>query len=190
MDNERVLLHTRRLQYQCYRRNDGLWEIQGEMRDVRSYDTTISEKGILPAGASLHHMLITLVVDEELTVQDVVSRMETAPFSVCREAEDSLKTMIGVRMGYGWRHNINERIGGTRSCTYLRELPINMATAALQAVPTWKAQQRKGEALPDVDRPHYLNQCRSWRIDGPVVQKHLARLYQPGDAAGAESGQK
>src|SRR5690606_11841643 len=120
----------------------GLWEIEGEMRDVRSYDTAVPEKGTLLAGASLHHMVITLVVDEELTVRDVVSRMEAAPFSVCREVEDSLKTMVGVRMGYGWRHNINERIGGTRSCTHLRELLINMATAALQAIPTWKAQQR------------------------------------------------
>lgn len=50
MNNERVLLHTRQVQYRCYRRGDELWEIEGEMRDFRSYDTVVAEKGNLSAG--------------------------------------------------------------------------------------------------------------------------------------------
>ncbi|WP_369796562.1 DUF2889 domain-containing protein, partial [Cupriavidus sp. amp6] len=49
MNNERVLLHTRQVQYRCYRRGDELWEIEGEMRDFRSYDTVVAEKGNLSA---------------------------------------------------------------------------------------------------------------------------------------------
>lgn len=192
MNNERVLLHTRQVHYRCYRRGDGLWEIEGEMRDFRSYDTVVAEKGDLPAGTSVHHMLIALVVDEDLTVRDIVSRMKAVPFRVCREIEKSLTTMVGVRMGYGWRHTINERLGGTESCTHLRELLVNMATAAFQAIPTWQAQQRKhrGEDPLNDAHPHYLNQCRSWRIDGPVVREHLPQFYQPNDTAGTEPGKE
>jgi hypothetical protein len=180
-DRTRTLLHTRLVEFRCYRRGDGFWEIEGELRDLRGYDTVVPEKGQLPAGAAVHHMTITVVVDEDLVVRDVVSRMNATPFRVCGEVEGSLKRMIGVRMAYGWRHAINERLGGERSCTHLRELLTNMATAALQAIPTWQAQDRKRQGLgPTGDsRPHYLGQCHAWRLDGPIVHHHFPQFRQP-----------
>jgi hypothetical protein len=132
-------------------------------------------------------MTITATVDDALVVHAITSRMLSTPFVFCREVEDSLQAMVGVRMGQGWRRAVNERLGGVRSCTHLRELLVNLATAALQTVPTWQAQQRRqrGEPAP-AQAPHYLGQCHAWRVDGPVVQQHLPLFFQPATTPGTE----
>jgi len=148
------------------------------MRDYRHYDTQVPG-GLLPAGSSVHHMMVTLTLNDELVVQDVSTRMAATPFSACLEIESSLKAMIGARIGNGWRRAISDRIGGTNSCTHLRELLINMATAALQTIPTWKAQQLKAQGQSAIDRPHYLGHCHAWRLDGPVVKRLFPQFHQP-----------
>lgn len=85
------------------------------MRDYRHYDTQ-TPRGLLPAQASVHHMAITLTLDDELVVQAVGTRMMSTPFGICLEVESSLESMIGARIGQGWRRAITERIGGTRTC--------------------------------------------------------------------------
>jgi len=182
----RTLLHTRSVEFRGFRRDDGLWDIEGTLRDLRDYDTLVPEKEVLPAGSPVHHMEVTLTVDDQLEVQSVGTGMQATPFRSCTEIEDSLRAMIGARMGPGWRHAVNERLGGTRSCTHLRELVINMATAALQTIPTWHAQENKRRGLdPHAGaRPHYLGQCHAWRLDGPVVRVHHPRFHQPPSLAG------
>ena len=176
----RERLHTRSIEFNGYRRDDGLWDIEAELRDLRHYDTLTPEKGLLPAGEPVHHMAITLTLNDEFVVQDVSAKMLSTPFGMCLEIQDSLKPLVGARIGYGWRKAISERIGGVHSCTHLRELLVNMATAALQTIPIWHVQQRKKQGLPMSDeRPHYLGQCHSWRLDGPVVLKHHPRFHQP-----------
>ena len=174
----RERLHTRSVEYNGYRRDDGLWDIEAELRDYRHYDTQTA-MGLLPAQASVHHMAISLTVDDELTVQAVSAKMMSTPFSSCLEIEASLQPMIGVRIGAGWRRAITDRIGGTQSCTHLRELLVNLATAALQTIPTWHAQQIKKQGQRPTGRPHYLGQCHAWRLDGPLVQKIHPQFHQP-----------
>lgn len=174
----RERLHTRSVEYNGYRRQDGLWDIEAELRDYRHYDTQ-TPTGLLPAQASVHHMAITLTLDDDLTVQDVSARMMSTPFGSCLEVETSLKPMVGARIGSGWRRAITERIGGIQSCTHLRELLANLATAALQTIPTWHAQQTKKQGQSPGGRPHYLGQCHAWRLDGPLVQKIHPQFHQP-----------
>jgi hypothetical protein len=184
---EREHLHTRTVEFNAYRRSDGMFDIEAQMRDFRRYDTVVFEKGVLPSGESVHHMTITATVDEQLVVRTITSQMRATPFSYCREVEESLRPMVGARMAQGWRRSINERLGGTRSCTHLRELLVNMATAALQTIPTWQAQQRikaRETATPAGTRPHYLGQCHAWKLDGPVVLAHFPQFFQPQEPKG------
>lgn len=48
MSVTREHLHTRAVEFNGYKRSDGLWDINGEMRDVRHYDTIVAEKGCCP----------------------------------------------------------------------------------------------------------------------------------------------
>lgn len=54
-----------------------------------------------------------------------------------------------------------------------------MATAALQTIPAWHAQQMKKRSQGLGGRPHYLGQCHAWRLDGPVVLQLHPQFHQP-----------
>jgi len=185
MTLEHQRLHTRSVEFNGYRRPDGLYDIEAELRDTRHYDTQVAEKGLLPAGAPVHHMTITATIDDALVVHAITSRMLATPFACCRQVEDSLQAMVGVRVGQGWRKAVNERLGGVHSCTHLRELLVNLATVALQTVPTWQAQQRRRRGEPAFEQPpHYLGQCHAWQLGGPVVAQHLPQFFQPATTPG------
>jgi hypothetical protein len=44
MTLERQRLHTRSVEFNGYRRPDGLYDIEAELRDSRHYDTQVAEK--------------------------------------------------------------------------------------------------------------------------------------------------
>lgn len=183
MNPDRTLLHTRSATFQGFHRADGLWDIEAELRDTRSYDS------IAPANAPLHHMFIRLVIDDAMTIQDIFARMDATPFGECRQVEQAMQRMRGVTLGAGWRKAINERLGGVHGCTHLSELLFNMATVAFQTIPAYRDQQRRQAGLLDsalTEAPHYLDKCHSWRLDGPVVMHRLPQFHRPGpSAAGA-----
>ncbi|MEJ7930572.1 DUF2889 domain-containing protein [Ramlibacter sp. AN1015] len=181
-DPTREHLHTRRIEFNGFRRSDGLWDMEAELRDWRHYDTEVHERGLLPAGESVHHMRITLTLDDALVVRAASARMLAAPFGTCREAEEALQPMVGARIGPGWRRTVDACMGGERGCTHLRELLVNLATAALQTIPTWHGQQRRRTGEPSTERPYFLGQCHGWRLDGPVVLRYYPQFHEPAAA--------
>jgi hypothetical protein len=180
MSSARVLLHTRQVEYKGYRRSDGLWEIEAELRDQRAYETLVPEIGLLPPGEFVHRMIVTAVLDDRLIVKDIATSMPATPFRICREIEASLKSIVGVQMGPGWSRAVKEQLGGVRSCTHLRELLVNMATAALQTIPVWHTQQlkRQGRAVLPADKPPpHLGQCHALRFNGPIVREYFPQFH-------------
>src|SRR5512143_596133 len=60
----RKLLHTRTVQCYGYQREDGLWDIEGHMTDVKTYSFTNKDRGgEIRAGEPLHAMSIRLTLD-------------------------------------------------------------------------------------------------------------------------------
>jgi hypothetical protein len=90
----RTRFHTRQFLYECYRREDGLWDIDAELSDVKDHPYTL-HAGIVPANQPIHNMQIRLTVDEGLTIRDVVAITLHAPFPDCTRAGDPMQAMIG-----------------------------------------------------------------------------------------------
>ena len=181
MTCDRTLLHTRAATFQGILRADGLWDIEAWMRDTRDYDSLVPEKQLLPANAPLHHLFIQLVLDDALTIQDISASMEATPFGECRQIEDALQCMRGVTLGAGWRKTINDRLGGVRGCTHLNELLLQMATVDFQTIYAHRAQQRRRTDPSDetlTEKPYFLDRCHAWRLDGPVVMRHLPQFHR------------
>lgn len=122
-------IHTRRIVCEAFEREDGLWDVEGNMVDTKTYDT---ERG--SAGQPLHDMWIRLTLDEQFVIRDVASAMDAFPQAVCPFAVDPMKQLIGIKIGAGWQGEIRKRIGGALGCTHLRELLAPMATTAMQAM--------------------------------------------------------
>ena len=176
----RTHVHTRNVEFRGYHREDGLWDIEAELTDAKTYTHRTPDRGILQAGEAVHGMAIRLTVDDHMKIVDIAVRMAAAPFPECQHAKPPMSQLIGHTLGRGWRKAIEHALGGTQGCAHLRELLFNMATAAYQTIPHYRNHLRRQAGLPEpvLKRPPpHLGQCMSWDFDGPVVKRHRPEFF-------------
>lgn len=167
-------VHTRSAEYRGYRREDGLWDIEAELTDAKTYDFTTPDRGTVHAGEPVHGMAIRLTVDDAMKISDVAVVMAAAPFPECQGAKPPMSRLIGCTLGPGWRKAIEHALGGIQGCAHLRELLFNMATAAYQTIPLYRHHLRRLAGLPEpVTKrpPPHMGKCLAWDFDGPVVAR-------------------
>lgn len=169
----RRLASTRETLFHCFRRDDGLWDIEGELRDFKQEAFTVRSGRSWQAGESIHHMLIRVTIDDEMRVQAIDAAMEARPHGICAQTLEGMQRMVGCTMARGWRKAIDQHLGKVEGCTHMRELLFNMATAAFQAL-----ENTRLAAAPDAPPP-YLGTCRTWDVSSPVVESVFPLFYRP-----------
>ena len=175
-------VHTRRISFEGFLREDDLWDIDCQLSDTKADDIVMRERGVLPAGEPVHLLQVRLTVDDSFTIHAVQTGVLNVPFQECHVPADApMQKLVGLTMGPGWRKKIEGAIGGVGGCTHLRELVFNAATAAFQMIPHYRATQRghKDEATADGKPPFYMGQCMTWAFDGPVVQRLAPVFFRP-----------
>lgn len=165
---DREPIHERRIECRGYLRGDGLWDIEGHMVDVKSYEFDTVERGHVDAGVPVHEMWVRITVDDDFLIHDAEASTEYAPFGVCPQAAPSMKEIKGLRISSGWRREINKRIGGSLGCTHLRELLGPIATTAFQTIVPIKM---KREQAPTGKKSSLIGTCHAYASDSPVVKR-------------------
>ena len=169
--------HIRRVTYQGYEREDGLWDMEAELHDSKAHDMpSFRHQGVLLAGDPIHHMWLRVTIDRQLVVHAIEAAMDAHPLQDCPQARPALQGMVGACMARGWRQAIAQHMGGVASCTHLRELLFNMATAAFQTLPA-----AFGGGDPDTP-PRHLGQCTGWDFEGNGVKEYFPQFYGRGEA--------
>ena len=169
--------HIRRVTYQGYEREDGLWDMEAELHDSKAHDMpSFRHQGVRLAGEPIHHMWLRVTIDRQLVVHAIEAAMDAHPLQDCPQARPALQGMVGACMARGWRQAIAQHMGGVASCTHLRELLFNMATAAFQTLPA-----AFGGGDPDTP-PRHLGQCTGWDFEGNGVKEYFPQFYGRGEA--------
>lgn len=183
----RPLSHERSITYRSFGRADGLFEIEGNLRDMKGYDYIDRERGTLPPGAPVHDIFALLVFDADMTVRDFSYELRATPFRYCLGAVDPSK-LVGACVGRGWRAALLEAFGAHGGCTHLRELVFGMGTVAFQTVSALRDQKMFQAGGTDADRtqePFFLGGCHSWAHESPVVERYFPQYHRkPGAQAG------
>lgn len=169
--------HIRRVSYQGYEREDGLWDMEAELHDSKAHDMpSFRHQGVRLAGDPIHHMWLRVTIDRQLVVHAIEAAMDAHPLQDCPQARPALQGMVGACMARGWRQAIAQHMGGVASCTHLREVLFNMATAAFQTLPA-----AFGGGDPDTP-PRHLGQCTGWDFEGNGVKEYFPQFYGRGEA--------
>src|SRR5690625_7449801 len=79
----RQLLHHRQYDFRGYRRDDGLWDIEGRIVDTKNYDFDNQHRGRIAAGTPIHDMQVRLTLDDALLIHDLEAVTDASPFSLC-----------------------------------------------------------------------------------------------------------
>ena len=165
-------MHTRRVEYRGFQRDDGLWDIEGELLDTKPHTMVIEGEGEWAPNEPIHHMHIRVTLDEAFVIRDIAVVMDAFPHQPCPQAVPPMQQFIGETVGRGWRKTIERHLGGIRGCTHLRELMFNLATAAFQS-------RTASFGVPADGRPPmHLGQCLSWDFNGPVVEKVYPMFFR------------
>ncbi|MBC6441132.1 MAG: DUF2889 domain-containing protein [Rhodospirillales bacterium] len=173
----RELIHTREIVTRAYEREDGLFDLDAYLADVKTYGFPNKDRGYIEAGEPLHAMWIRLTIDENFIVQDVVAKMDHTPYHFCTRIEPDHRKLIGVRIGPGWNRKVREHLGSTHGCTHLREMLGRMATVAMQAL--YGRKRRDGEEIDDEPgkKPWVIDGCHTWASDSSVVAREFPDWY-------------
>lgn len=181
----RQLLHRRIVQCTGYRREDGLWDIEGQLVDTKAYSFPNEDRGgVIQAGEPLHEMWIRLTVDDQFQIREVEAHTDAAPFGLCPAITSRYRQLIGARIGPGWSLKLKELFTGVQGCTHMTELLGPVATTFFQTVYGQRYDEEDAKPAADRAAPPVLNTCHALASHSPVVKKRWPRAYSGLDRDG------
>jgi hypothetical protein len=168
----RKLLHMRDIQLRGYEREDGMFDIEVRMTNIKTYSWSNHDRGAINAGDPLHDMWMRLTIDRDMTIQAVDAAMDGTPFAICPAVAPNYQRLIGLTIGRGFLKSAMQRLGGVEGCTHLRELLQPLATVAFQTSFSMR-HERQPQAANGVPAA-LINTCHGYREDGDVVLRARA----------------
>lgn len=172
----RALRHTRAIHVEAYARDDGLWDLDARITDIKVRDVTLAS-GLRAGGMPLHNLHLRVTINRELTIVDAEAASDAVPYpGYCDTFGSAYKKLIGLSLLKGFRPGLKERLSGVLGCTHLTELAQVLPTAAIQAYANDVIQTRDGDAHDaSPDRPFQIDKCHALRAEGPAVAKYYPR---------------
>jgi hypothetical protein len=166
-------LHTRTIRLEGFERDDGLYDVEAELTDVKTYSFATSDRQI-EDGMALHHMKARLAVNEDMLIVEAEAETLAGPFNICGGGAETFAHLVGLTVKPGFLRAANERLAGTLGCTHLREMLQQMATVAFQTL--YPARARREGPSPE-GPPRLLNSCHAYDSAGPVIQERFPKYY-------------
>jgi len=171
--------HTRTIVCEGFEREDGLFDVDARIVDVKTFDVDHIKRGRIPAGTRIHDMQLRLTVDDKKVVRDIAVSTNQGPYDLCFTVAPTFRKLIGASLTSGWRKAVKDAVGGNQSCTHLRDLLGPAATTAMQTIGGGQRAMRAAQANtdPDAPKPFFLNGCKAMAEDGELVRELLPLFY-------------
>ena len=171
----RSLRHTRAITVEAFARDDGLWDLDANIRDVKTR-TIVLASGERSGGTPVHDLKLRVTIDRDLNIVDAEAASDAVPYpGYCDTIGPAYKKLIGLSLVNHFRLHLKDRLSGVLGCTHLTELAQVLPTAALQAFADDNVEAPGGLGGSSTDRPFELDRCHALRSDGPAVAKYYPR---------------
>lgn len=163
-------LHARAIEIHGYKREDGLYDIEGHLVDTKPTDFKLAA-GVRGAGQPIHGMWLRITVDRTLRIVDAAAAMDAMPYvDYCNRIVPAYKLLVGLAIRPGYHQRVKELLGGVRGCTHITELAGSLATAAFQTMAGQGAQDSGS-------KPFQLDRCHALATTSPVVARYYPKWY-------------
>lgn len=189
----RKRMHTRSIRVEAYARDDGYWDLEAVLSDIKDHDFPLLS-GLRPAGAPVHEMHLCVTIDLRLTIVAARAQSAAHPYAgYCDAIDADYEKLVGLNLLRGFRAALKERLGGVRGCTHLTELAAVLPTAAVQAFAG--SIFRPDLLAAGEHKPFELDSCHALRSDSEAVRLYYPKwhtpsadcsIHHPNDTAGEE----
>jgi hypothetical protein len=178
----RTLRHTRSIEVAAYSREDGLWDLDASIRDVKTRDIQLAS-GLRPGGTPIHDLKLRVTIDLAFNIVAADAASDAVPYpGMCNTIAPAYQALVGLNLMQHFRLHLKDRLHGVLGCTHLSELALVLPTAAVQAYANEVLSTQEGLPAgvdePATERPFQLDRCHALRIDGPAVAKFYPRWAQ------------
>lgn len=182
--SRRALRHTRAIDVQAYARDDGLWDIDARITDIKTGDAHLAS-GPRPAGTPLHDLSLRLTIDTSMTIVAAEAVSDAVPYpNFCNTIGPAYQALIGLNLMQSFRRELKARLAGTAGCTHLTELAQILPTAVVQAFAGDVTPTQDGvDAEHEHEKPFQLDKCHALRTDGGAVALYYPRWVVKAAAA-------
>ena len=174
---EREPLHLRDIALRGFRRADGLFDVEAQLTDTKTYGFGNADRGWIEPGVPLHGMRARMTVDGTMLIVAFEAVTEHGPYAICPAAAANFSRLAGLRIGPGFLRAAAERVGGILGCTHLRELLQPMATVAFQTIVAVRQPRESGTGEKAAAKPALLNTCLAYADDGPVARRTWPHFF-------------
>jgi hypothetical protein len=166
----REAVHKRQINCNGFVRADGLYDIEAELTDHKTYDFPSDFRGTVTPDLAVHHMVLRITIDRDRVIQHAEAITITGPYAICPTANAVFDNLVGLQISPGWRRKVQAAIGGRHGCTHITELLGPVATIAYQTLYGEEARQkRQSGTLNDQDkqasRSQLANSCVGYADD-------------------------
>lgn len=173
----RKKLHDRVVHCQGFQRADGLWDIEAQLIDTKTYSFQNRDRGEIKVGEPVHQMQVRLTLDLDMHIIAVQVGMDDTPFKICPGAQAAMQQLVGLQIGAGWLRQARQRMTHRESCTHLFELLRPLATTAYQTMHRALEQRASRRPRQQRKRPAIIDQCYALASDRPVVKMEWPDFY-------------
>jgi hypothetical protein len=186
----REKLHARLIEINGYHRADGLFDIEGRLRDTKPYGFPNQDRGYVAPNEPIHDLWLRMTVSETMEIVACEAASDLTPYAVCPLAAPNFAALTGLHIRPGFLREATSRVRGVLGCTHLRELLQQMATTAFQTINPARARREMKDNVPAGSdqfdakiaekmggAPAIVGTCLAYGTDSPVVQRRWPHLY-------------
>ena len=143
----RQLVHGRQLVCRGYRRDDGRWDIEGRLADVKTRDVKLGGMNVA-AGEPYRALALAVTVDDTHTIRDARAELDvgTAGSAACARAAAACEMLQGRRIDALFAADTMARFAHAADCPHLAELFAAVIATARETVPVPRPTVVRGDA--------------------------------------------
>jgi hypothetical protein len=170
---DRTRLHSRHTRYECFRRADDLFDIEGRLTDVKDHDYELLT-GKRAAGEAVHDISARLVIAGDGVIQSIDVTFDAMPYpDACDRISAAYGKLVGASLLHGFRKALHDAMGGVQGCSHVTEMLSHAPTAAIQMF----AGLRR-EIEPDDTKPFQLDRCHALETTTENVRRYYPQWYR------------
>jgi hypothetical protein len=173
----------RKIRTEGFLRDDGLWDIEGHLLDLKEYATENPYLGVVPPGEPIHEMHVRLTIDDAREIHAIEVAIDAHPYPICPQAVPNFQRLVGENVGRGFTARLHELVGRTQGCTHTVWLIQCCAITALHSIAGrvgwgWKGETVSvfGPTAPGQRSP-LIGRCFAYAQDGMVVRDLFPEHY-------------
>lgn len=167
-------LHRRSIEVRGYARDDGLFDIEATLVDVKDHDFPL-RSGLRPAGEAIHDLGVRVTIDLQYHIHAAEAFSAHTPYpGACDTIGPAYQQLVGLNLMHGFRKAVTQLFGTTKGCAHLTELLFSLPTGAIQ---TYAGLRKKEDTRRH--KPFEIDGCHALAHDTETVRVYYPEWYKP-----------